>query len=154
MRGSRAIATAAVVVAALAACSSSATSITPPKPSAAAASACRSLDAQLPGRVDGTASSSTTPQSPFTAAWGDIVLTCGGSAPQVASDAQLFTIEGVDWFPERLPQGGTRFSTVGRVATVTVLVPATRQPEANALVDLGPAVRSTVSTTPTTATTE
>ena len=89
-------------------------------------------------------SSPTDPASPFTAAWGDILLTCGGPAPKVSPTAQLVTVDEVDWYPESLPQGGTRFTTVGLVAPVAVTVPATRKPEADALVDLSHTVHELV----------
>ena len=137
-------ATAALPVLVLTACGESTVSITPPTPTGAAAAACTALDGALPTTVDGVASSATDPSSPYTAAWDGITLSCGGPAADVPDDAQLLAVEGVDWYPVALPQGGTRFATVGRVATVTVNVPSNHAPEANALVDLSAPVASTV----------
>lgn len=141
----------ALAVAALTACSSDAPiAITPPQPTGAAERACTALSEQLPATVDGSGTSHTSPESPFTAAWGDIVLVCGGAAPVIEPTAQLVTVDEVDWFPERLPQGGTKFSTVKRAATVTVTVPLGHEPEAGALVDISGSVRATVPSTATT----
>jgi hypothetical protein len=133
-----------VTAAVLAGCGDSTVAIIPPAPTGAAATACQALDQKLPETVDGTKGSLTDPRSPYTAAWGDITLSCGGAAPTVSPTAQLVTVDDVDWYPEPLPQGGTRFTTVKRVATVSVSVPANRQPEADALVDVSPAVAATV----------
>ena len=89
----------------------------------------------------------TSPESPYVKAWGDIVLTCGGPAPAIDPTAQLFTVQGVDWYPESLAQGGTRFTTVKRVANVSVTVPSTHAPEADALVDISPPVARYVART-------
>jgi hypothetical protein len=128
----------------LSACGSSGVSVSPPEPAGAAADACTAPDPALPGTVDGSAASETSPESPFTAAWGDLVLTCGGAGADVPPDAQVITIEDVTWYPEPLPQGGTRFTTIDRVATVALTVPATREPAAGAVAEISAAVARTV----------
>lgn len=135
----------ALALAVLAACSSdSPVAVVPPAPAGTVATACTALAEQLPEEVDGSGATGTTPDSPYTAAWGDVVLTCGGAAPSVEPTAQLVTVDEVDWYPQPLPQGGTRFSTVGRAAVVTVTVPITHQPEVNVLVDLSGRIRAAV----------
>lgn len=76
------------------------------------------------------------------------MLTCGGAEPDVPSDAQLFTFDGVDWFTEDLPQGGTRASTVGRVSTVALLLPPSDDPTVSALVELAPSIKTAVAVAP------
>ena len=78
--------------------------------------ACKVLADNLPDRVDGQDRRPTTPASPATAAWGDppISLRCGVATPAGYSpDAQLVTINGVDWLPETL-SNGVRFTSLGR----------------------------------------
>jgi hypothetical protein len=131
---------AAVAVTTLAACGSDSPTVAPPEPTGAAASACEQLDPALPETVSGETATATDPESPYTAAWNDVLLRCGTPDPDVDPTAQLISVEGVDWFPEELPGGGTRFTTVGLVANVAVDVPRRLRPEAGVLVDLVPAI--------------
>ncbi len=108
----------------------------------AAADACHRLHGRLPATVAGQPRLGTDPVSDQTAAWGGapIVLRCGVGAPaglQPTSD--LTTIDGIDWFAEPV-DGGSRYTTVGRVADIEVSVPRDYQPAADVLVELGPVI--------------
>jgi hypothetical protein len=104
-----------------------------PSPSASAA-ACRALHAALPGSVDGLARRPTRPSSRFTAAWGDpaLVLRCGVRSPDVLTPgnahydptSDAVGIDGVDWLPQKEPDGSVRATTTLREAFVEVTIPA------------------------------
>lgn len=120
--------------------------VSPPHPGAAARKACHALSAKLPEKVDGQSRVKTDPKSALTAAWGSpaITLRCGVGLPDAYSPtAQLFTVNGVAWLP--VPQGAnppTRFYVMGRRAYIELSVPKERSPAANALVDVGHAVKA------------
>jgi hypothetical protein len=126
-----------------------AVAVEPPSPSGAAAAACRALHDALPSHVAGLAARPTTPGSVTTAAWGTtpVLLRCGVGRPTgLEPTSELTTVDGVDWFPQRLTHG-YRFTSVGRAAWVEVTVPAADGPEVRALVDLAPALTRTVPAT-------
>lgn len=130
------------------ACSAVASCATPVALDAPAplAPACKVLADQRPDRVDGQDRRPTTPASPATAAWGDppISLRCGVPVPAAYTPGvQLVTVNGVDWLPEQL-SNGVRFTSLGRLANVEVTVPAAYRPEADALTDLSPVIRSVI----------
>lgn len=143
----------ALAITSLSACGSDSTGPVPvattnPTPRAAAA-ACDRLDDALPATVLGQSQRPTEPESPTTAAWGDpeIVVTCGVPRPAArAPGAQLFEIDGITWFAEELT-AGTRFTSEGRVANVQVDVPDDYRPEAESLIDLAPAIKTSVPAT-------
>jgi hypothetical protein len=113
-----------------------------PPPVGAAAYTCSAIHGGLPDEVDGHGVTATTPKSPLTSAWGQpaIVLRCGVATPQALTPtSQLLTVDGVDWLPEKLTHGYL-FTTVGREVNVEVSVPDAYSPEADALVDLSPAI--------------
>ncbi|MFI0431707.1 MAG: DUF3515 domain-containing protein [Candidatus Nanopelagicales bacterium] len=117
--------------------------LTPPSPPA---EACKVLADQLPDRVAGQERRPTTPASSATAAWGDppISLRCGVSTPSAYTPGvQLVAVNGVDWLPEQL-SNGVRFTALGRLANVEVTVPSAYRPEADALTDLSPVIRSVI----------
>jgi hypothetical protein len=60
-----------------------------------------------------------------------------------APTSQVFVVDGVTWFPERLT-AGYRFTTVDRVANIELDVPDDYSPEADVLTELAAAVRSSV----------
>lgn len=114
-----------------------------PTPSGAVLAACQALHPVLPDTVDGMDRRGTTPASDLTAAWGrpPVVLRCGVPQPAgLEPTSQLVTIDGVDWFPEKLSDG-YRFTSYGRVADVEVRVPGRYAPEVNPLVDLAAAMK-------------
>ena len=130
---------------ALAACSSPA-DVQPPSPAGAAATACAALARALPQEVADQPRRRTTPQSPFTAAWGDpaIILRCGAPLPP-HHGAVCTSIDGVDWLPAADGRSGP-YTAVGRAAFVAVDVPADYAPAQAvvALTDLSPAVGAAV----------
>jgi hypothetical protein len=116
-----------------------------PHPVGQAEASCDALDKALPRTVAGQGRHAVSPPSNRTAAWGDdpIVLRCGvGTPAALQPTSELTTVDGVDWLPETL-EGASRFTTVGRIAYVEVTVPDSYATAADALVDLGPAIRAT-----------
>jgi hypothetical protein len=121
--------------------------VDPPGHTAQVAPVCRKLAEALPRRLDGERARETTPDSPFTAAWGDpaVVVRCGVRPPTgLQPTSQLFSVNKVDWFPQVGDDGSATFTTTGRVTHVEVVVPESRQPGANYLVDLAAPVRESV----------
>lgn len=115
--------------------------MTPPTPDAATQDVCSALSARLPDTVAGLDRRTTTPPTSNTAAWGDppIVLRCGVPRPAaLTATSQLYTVDGVDWFPEALTEG-TLLTTYGRTAYVEVTVPRT-YPAGAAVSDLTAAI--------------
>jgi len=113
-----------------------------PLPEGAAAYTCADFTSSLPEQVLGQNATATDPQSALVNAWGDpaIVARCGVPEPAALTPtSQLITINGVDWLPEQLERGYL-FTTVGRSLNVEVSVPDAYSPEADALVDITPAV--------------
>ncbi|MGQ0467220.1 MAG: DUF3515 domain-containing protein [Sporichthyaceae bacterium] len=141
-------ATALAGAAALAGCGSAdlpAVAVSPPpiaKPAVAAA--CLRLLEALPEKVDDLARRGV--DSPATsAAWGKdvvVVLRCGVGTPKgLTRTSQLAGANDVDWFPEQL-QGARRFTTVGRVVNVELVIPEAHEPQVGPLVDVAAAVTS------------
>jgi hypothetical protein len=85
------------------------------------------------------------PNSDLTSAWGNPAITvrCGVQPPKVDPSAQIVSVDGVDWYPEKF-SGGYRFTTVHRALFVEVNVPSAYAPEADALADISPSVASTI----------
>jgi hypothetical protein len=109
-----------------------------PRPPEPVAAACARLVSDLPDELDGHPRRRVEPGSDRTAAWGDppIVLRCGVPVPAAyGPTAQLYTINGVDWFAEELTAGYV-FTTVGRRANVEVTVPDEHAPEVNPVADI------------------
>ena len=130
----------------LTACGARAVSVPAPTPSGVSVAACLRLAPVLPGEVLGAKARPTSPDSPYTAAWGDppITLRCGQKPDvRVADDAQLITVNGVAWYPQTLERG-TSFTTIDLVAQVRVEVPSSYSPEAGALPTISDAVKKAV----------
>jgi hypothetical protein len=108
---------------------------------------CRDLVAALPDTVSDAVRRDTEPPEVAgrAAAWGapPVVLRCGVPEPPRPAVAQLFTVDGVDWYAAP-GSGGYFFTTVGRVAVVEVAVPDDYAPESDVLVDLAPSVTANV----------
>lgn len=103
----------------------------------------------MPSQVLGQSARATSPDSSTTAAWGspEIVLVCGVERPAARTlGAQLFVVNGITWFAEELTTG-TRFTSEDRTANIRVDVPDTYRPEAEALIDLAPAIKEAVPAT-------
>lgn len=123
-----------------------AVSVTPPDADAPTVAICTDLHQALPGTLAEQPAHATDPDSPLTAAWGDpaILLRCGVPQPEALEPtSQVFTVNGVDWFPEELTEGYL-FTTSGRSVNVEVTVPDDYAPEAGVLTELAAAVRRTV----------
>lgn len=118
--------------------------ITAPVPkSADAAATCADFVRRLPAVVDGHDRRSTSPESPYVRAWGRpaIVLFCGvGTPPELTPTSVLTVVNGVDWLQVE-EASGWRFTSVGRVVNVQVLVPKAYDQPANPLLDLASAVK-------------
>ncbi len=138
-----AAATLAVVAASLAGCGSGQVAVSAPSPSGAAATQCRHLLDALPQTVDGQQQRQISPADAAAAAWGDppIVLRCGVAKPAaLRPTSPCPTINNVGWFPQE-QQDAWVFTTIGRSTYVEVRVPKDYTPEADALVDLAPAIK-------------
>jgi hypothetical protein len=102
---------------------------------------CDRLLAELPSTVAGEERRDVTPYGSG-AAWGDppVTLRCGTTDAQGLDRASACqVVDGVGWYAEELERG-YRFTTIGRLTYVEVVVPdAVSQPSA-ALVDLASAV--------------
>ncbi|MGW5364717.1 DUF3515 domain-containing protein [Actinopolymorpha pittospori] len=127
-------------------CGASTVTVEPPHPSGTAATTCRSLMAALPAKVLEQPSRPVQPEGALAATWGDppILLRCGVPRPaKLRSNSTCLEVEGVGWFAEKAARGYI-FTTVGRSAYVEMSVPSAYEPPANALVDVGEAIRRTV----------
>ncbi len=135
----------------LAGCGSGAVPVDSPGLHGADASACRALVAALPDSVSDQKRRQVRPGDAFGAAWGDpaIVLRCGVAKP--AGFDKFSTCQetdGVGWFiPEHQITGSPTaivMTTVGRAQNVEVRIPADYFPPAATMVDLAPAIKSTI----------
>ncbi|MEV0280094.1 DUF3515 domain-containing protein [Streptomyces sp. NPDC050610] len=148
---------AVVLTAALSGCSAADGSAVPaPTPSGEQAGPCRALHKKLPATVNGMKRRTTAPVSDFTAAWGDppIVLRCGVNRPLVVTpgykrynpNADTVEIGGVEWLPERQPDGSIRCTTSKRQAWVEVTLPkkTVLDGDFGLFADLSDAVKETV----------
>ena len=118
--------------------------VEPPTPEAAARQVCAQLVPALPDRVDDGERRATGPENPLTAAWGDpaLVLRCGVERPAgLSPTSEILEVEGVEWFLVESDAGFT-FTTVGRTASVELLVPTSvdRTAATAPLVDLAAAI--------------
>ena len=97
---------------------------------------CEPLLAAAPIRLLGELQRETTPRDSAAIAWGDppIVFVCGAATP-TAADAQVITVEGVDWVAEQTQQG-TVFTTLDFEPTLQMRVPAEYRPEIDAVVEV------------------
>ena len=93
----------------------------------AAADRCARFAARLPKSLGkGAERRRTTPSDPHVAAYGDppIVVRCGAPATTAYRQGdQLFTVNGVEWFPEERPDGTVVWSLPRAFVNVTVTVP-------------------------------
>jgi hypothetical protein len=140
-------------------CGSGAVQVAPPHPDARTARLCGALARRLPGRLDGQARRSVSPDSALTAAWGDppIVLRCGVPVPPgLAPTAELTVVNGISWFPEPgaagsgggSGSGSAVFTEVGRQARAEVAVPASDEPAGPVLVPLSDVIAAVVPAAP------
>ncbi|MGW1074622.1 DUF3515 domain-containing protein [Streptomyces sp. NPDC002537] len=128
-----------------------------PTPPDRAVGPCRALHKVLPESVDGMKRRTADPVSDFTAVWGDpaIALRCGVQRPEViragsktyAPSTGSVEADGVEWLPERQPDGSVRCTTVQREVWVEVTLPKKVAGDAGdlgALTDLADAVKKTI----------
>ncbi|HEX5017992.1 MAG TPA: DUF3515 domain-containing protein [Actinomycetes bacterium] len=123
--------------------------VSPPEP-ATNTDPCADLMNSLPVSLVDQSMRETDPPSPLTAAWGDppITIRCGVPDPDALTPAaQLYSVSGVDWFPEELTQGYV-FTTYGRTTNVEVTVPDDYEPEISAVTELSALVAETIPRSP------
>jgi hypothetical protein len=110
------------------------------------ADTCADFVARLPEMLADQQARQTDPTSELTAAWGDppITVRCGVPDPTtLTASAQLFRIDGVDWFPEQ-DSSGYVFTTYQRQANVQVTVPDAYSPESGPVTELSTLVKQTI----------
>ncbi|WP_229328495.1 DUF3515 domain-containing protein, partial [Streptomyces sp. UNOC14_S4] len=118
---------------------------------------CKDLHKALPDSVDGLKRRTADPESDFTAVWGDpaVSLRCGVKRPEIiragsttyAPTTGSVEADGVEWLPERQPDGSVRCTTVHREVWVEVTLPKKVAGDAGdigALTDLADAVKKTI----------
>jgi hypothetical protein len=108
---------------------------------ARATEVCRALVAKLPNALRDRARRPVTAGAEQSAAYGDpaIVLTCGGSQPKVAEDAQLLGLSGVCWVEDQ-----QTWTTVYREVPVRVSVPKSYDAPGQWVVDFSQPIVDTV----------
>jgi hypothetical protein len=116
-------------------------SVTPPSLDARGTEVCRALIAKLPNSVrdrDRRPVSAGTEQS---AAYGDpaIVVSCGGTQPSFAPDAQLVGLSGVCWYQDQ-----QAWVTAYREVPIRVNLPASYQQPGQWIVDFSQPIVETV----------
>lgn len=121
--------------------------VPPPTPEARTAEVCRAFTEELPADLPTVGERrEATPDSPFTAAYGDppVAVRCGVAEPTSLSPTSLLvTIDDLDWLPEQLT-AGWRMTSVGRAANVEITVPVEQGPAPAVASDLGPVVVATI----------
>jgi hypothetical protein len=147
----RTSAAAAILLSAAVACSPAdgSAAVAVPSPDADVAGYCKALHAKLPEKVDeDVPRRAATPDSPYTAAWGDpaIVLRCGIDRPAEVGDpkANGVDVNGVGWVLDDRGDDGYRFITMYREAYVELLVPASYHADAGILVEFAKPIDSTI----------
>jgi hypothetical protein len=115
---------------------------------------CSSLVEALPDPVSNHDRRDVTPPDALGAAWGDpaIVLRCGVARPAaLRRTSSCFEVDGVGWLATRAGKEATAtssaagtltFTTIGRSVYVELDVPDAYQPQADPLVAVAAAVRS------------
>lgn len=101
---------------------------------------CTEIIASLPRTVLDKPRRETT--GTLSAAWGSppITLACGIPRPAaMTTDTRCFEVNGVGWYAEEA-QHGWLFTTIGREVHVQLGVPVDYAPEADALLDVAPAI--------------
>ncbi|MBB5076847.1 DUF3515 domain-containing protein [Nonomuraea endophytica] len=99
--------------------------VEPPAPQGAAATACAKLGPLLPQTLGGAQRTTSSPESPYVAVWGEgeIAVRCGVGRPvRMAPTDQLQEIDGVGWFAD--PDRSTLFTAITDVAYVETTIAA------------------------------
>jgi hypothetical protein len=120
-----------------------------PSPPAEIAGYCKALHKELPAKViEDVARRDASPDSPYTAVWGDpaIVLRCGIDRPAEVADptADAVEVNGVGWVVDDRGGDGLRFISRYREAYVELLVPASYDADAGILVEFAKPVDRTI----------
>lgn len=103
---------------------------------------CAEVESSAPVSVANQLIRETSPQDSGVLAWGDpvITLTCGVMRPSsLEATSQLISVNGVDWYPEKLTRG-QRFTSVNTPEFVQVDIPAFYESASGVLVDLATAL--------------
>jgi hypothetical protein len=129
--------------------------VTPPNPSPLVAERCVHLNVQLPQQIEHLTPRVIEPTSQFVHAWGDpaVVLTCGVPFPPGYSPTSSSTtaVNGVRWFEEESSDTVTwtaiskRPLARGQIVNVQVEIPTSYDGQGAFLVDLAPALKTTLS---------
>ncbi len=146
-----AVACLGALLVAAAGCGSGTVTVDSPDLHGADARACHALVGALPDQVSDQQRRTVRPGDAYGAAWGDpaIVLRCGVGRPAGFDRfASCQVTNGVGWFipPGQITGHPTDvvMTTVGRAQNVEVRIPADYFPPAAAMVDLAPAIKSTI----------
>ena len=136
-------------MAALSGCAGHGTvSVTPPSPPGAVAIACARLVNYLPSMLDGHRSRVVQPRSPLVHAWGSppIILRCGVPEPADydPGSPQTATVDGVIWF-QRIGSKSVTWTAIRHDADLELIVPTSYGAQGGFLVELGKAIRQTIS---------
>lgn len=101
---------------------------------------CDRILSAAPIRLLGELQRETTPRSAAAIAWGDppIVVACGVDH-SVAPDAQVITLDGIDWAAEEA-DAGTVFTTMSLQPSIQVRVPMEYRPEIAAVEEITPII--------------
>ena len=101
---------------------------------------CEPVLSAAPIRLLGELQRETSPRDAAAVAWGDppIVLVCGIDH-EAPPNAQVITIEGIDWIAE-VTDAGTVFTTLSQAPTIQVRVPVDYRPEVDAVLEIAPAL--------------
>lgn len=102
---------------------------------------CQAMIADMPRTVAGQDNRAVSGQ--IAAAWGDpaIILRCGVERPDTLSrSSPCYTVRKVGWLAETTADGYL-FTTIGRTFYISIEVPKTYDPAADALADLAPSVK-------------
>ena len=99
---------------------------------------CASIISEAPIRLLGQLQRETSPADLAAIAWGEppIVLVCGVEHTP-APDAQVITLENVDWIAET-SDAGTVFTTHNRQPVLQLRVPVQYRPEIDAVSEIAP----------------
>ncbi|MET1060794.1 MAG: DUF3515 domain-containing protein [Nocardioides sp.] len=117
-------------------------------------SACARFLDVVPEKVSGERQRQTEPNDALGAAWGDppIVVTCGVDMPEDFDEfSPCEEVDGVGWFiPEEAythPDDIVSITTIGWSPAVRIEVPAEYRPPADVLVEIGAAVKKSLTRT-------
>ena len=102
---------------------------------------CEALIADMPTKVAGQGNRDVSGQ--IAAAWGDpaIILRCGVEKPKaLIPSSPCYTVRDVGWLSETTADGYL-FTTIGRTFYVSIEVPKTYDPAADALADLAQSIK-------------